>query len=358
MALNGRYPSSAAIEGPRLLLCDGQSLTLVNYETGAQLWSYGVGPNPVARALKPQVMGNFMMQGATLSERFVAAHVTMPEGQLLVLDAADGKVLWKNKLQGTPVGSPVFWRDSILSASSTGVALFDAATGKKLQEWGHQSLIRPPDVIPGDRVLVSTNAFIFCYSLTTGQRLWSKPFNPFGWVSSLVPDRVGDKDCLIMAVAGNKVVCVDAATGQEIWSRASDANEQVQGQLQVVDDMVCFIRMKQTPPTFECRVVMLDAKTGQEKWVSAVLKDVNIFDLVVGTDAVAALTSRMERQANVGPRYVSAEIYCFDRATGQVVQSVKPAKQGNVGFGFGKLVAVDRMLWIVSYNDIVGFKGE
>jgi outer membrane protein assembly factor BamB len=81
-------------------------------------------------------------------------------GQLLGLDAASGKLLWKTDLAGTPFSAPVFWPSAqavVLKIGDHAIGAYDVAEGRALWRYASPDVVTLP-LVDGGTVDVATSA--------------------------------------------------------------------------------------------------------------------------------------------------------------------------------------------------------
>jgi len=162
-------------------------------------------------------------------------------GVLSCLDAATGKVLWRNDdFKSYPrfftAASPLV-ADSVCVAQVGGgesgaVVAFDLANGKEKWKWSSDApAYASPVVITvgGDRLVIAeTETKLAALGLTDGKLMWEIPFPvPGRGYNAATPIVDGDK--LIYAGSGRGATAVklekkgDAVTGQELWKNPDNS---------------------------------------------------------------------------------------------------------------------------------------
>lgn len=183
------------------------------------------------------------------------------------LDPADGKVIWKVSVGGTGPGtlggsngsetSPAIVDGELYGANYLG-ELYSLNTADGSSRWTAQTGddTDASCVIAGDHVYACAEELasrLYCFARADGREIWRYEGNRAGYWST--PAVVGDR--VYVGGADTKLHCVDARTGQAIWTFKTGAS--VWSSPCVVDDKVIFGSM-------DAHLYCLDARTGQEIW--------------------------------------------------------------------------------------------
>lgn len=365
--VTGNQVYTSDVEDGRLLLSGFQTVRMLDVETGKVLWTHTVG-NVVGQALKGRRFLR-LITGATLGEDHVAISVGHTQRELVVLDAnRGGKVLWKKKLPTSPVWGPIISHDRVVATTVTDVLVFDLATGEKVLEIPNQRAMRPAIVLDDGRLLVPGHQGLVCVDLKTGRTLWSRAHRAYwrayygysGAFDGVV--RRDEGSYFLSNTADRKVVCVDVASGKEMWSvTLGDAREIPRG-IRVDGDSVYVLTMRSDAFERSARVFHLDLKTGRRVWSSPIMKDAFPKAWEVGTDHVAILADRWEF-VQVGKvrqqRVLDATVFCIDRTSGKITQQL-PVKTDEDAPRRDRpyaMLAVDEVLWLVFQNRMLGLRG-
>lgn len=162
--------------------------------------------------------------------------------QVVCLNRVDGKTLWTRDVKSalpeqesireghgyasnTPVADAerlfvFFGKSGVLAFDHSGKQLWQADVGSKLNGWGSAASL----VLAGDLVIV--NASIESESLValnkqTGKEVWRAKGIRESWNTPLLVSLPGGRTELVVAIMG-KVLGFDPATGEHLWSCATD----------------------------------------------------------------------------------------------------------------------------------------
>lgn len=161
---------------------------------------------------------------------------------VVCLNRADGKTLWTRDVKSvlpeqeriredhgyasnTPVADAerlfvFFGKSGVLAFDHSGKQLWQADVGSKLNGWGSAASL----VLSGDLVIV--NASIESESLValnkkTGKEVWRAEGIKESWNTPLLVSLPAGKTELVVAIFG-KILGFDPATGEQLWSCATD----------------------------------------------------------------------------------------------------------------------------------------
>ena len=176
---------------------------------GQEIWSTDVGGSILNSPALNQ--DNSVLYAGTLG------------GQLVALDTAAGKVLWRFSTLGEIWGSPVYDKDVIyIGNRSNTVYAIDAKTGKSIWKADVGSNVIGSGAIAQDGVIYVTegqtsgtaNGQVYDLSFSNGQKLWSVTINGKLYTSPVI---VGDK-ILIGVTSGDNLLTVLDSKGNKTWS--------------------------------------------------------------------------------------------------------------------------------------------
>ncbi|GIU84141.1 MAG: hypothetical protein KatS3mg008_0916 [Acidimicrobiales bacterium] len=158
----GDGPDADVGAGPNLFEAEGRQLVgagdkagrykALDRETGEEAWS--------ARLTRGGLLGGVEATAAVGDGTiFVASNVADPtsrtpsgESQLIALDAADGRVLWRRDLEGSVFGSPSVAGGVVFQGTDAGwMMAFDATSGRRI--WRHKA---PGGVAGGPAIVDGT----------------------------------------------------------------------------------------------------------------------------------------------------------------------------------------------------------
>ncbi len=198
--------------------------------------------------------------GTTLSGNY-AAYATMA-GEVVVLDASNGKEVWRNKTGGKIFSIPAISGKKLVCPSTDGaIYCFDLGTGKKQWTFETQKSIVASPVIDSDVVYCGASDGIFrAIDLDRGKLVWQ-----FDSVNNFVETRpLVYEDMIYFGSWGNSFYALDKNTGKRVWSRKKYTNRMLSPAAvwPVAANGKVFI----VAP--DRHMTALDAKTGKEIWDS------------------------------------------------------------------------------------------
>jgi len=200
-AKNG-FLGTPASDGERVFIPSmDHSFYALDIKSGKQLWS--------------QDLGGAIITGAALSEDGVLYTSTLAN-EIVALQAADGKVLWRFAPQKAVWSTPVLHENTLYFGDLTGsVYAVDAAAGKQLWkvEKAGSAIIASGAVLTDGLVFVTEDGNIIKLSFS-GEKVWTRTIN--GKLYS-TPGVAADR--IIVAVTkGDNLVQAFDANGNEQWS--------------------------------------------------------------------------------------------------------------------------------------------
>ncbi|MBL8489376.1 MAG: outer membrane protein assembly factor BamB [Rhodocyclaceae bacterium] len=211
----GEYVFSPAVVGESVFAAarDG---SVVRMDGPRQAWRVGVG----------QVSSG----GVGADEKLVA--VGSPKGEIIALDARDGRELWRVRVSSEVLAAPAVGGGLVLVRSADSrVFAFDAADGKR--RWVYQratpalSLRSPVGLVIVDRVAVAgfPGGKMVAIALNNGAAVWEvtvalpKGATELERVADVTSLPVVGKQDVCAAAFQGRVACFDPAGGSNLWGR-------------------------------------------------------------------------------------------------------------------------------------------
>lgn len=219
----GRVVAQPVIEDGRVFTMDSEDVvSAFNTKTGDRLWRFDPQPkNADATAY-----------GGGVAASGDRVYVATGYGQVLALEAATGKVIWRVDVNA-PVHAPptvAAGRVFVVTVQNE-LNVLAAQDGRKL--WTHSGLPEPAALVggaapavAGDVVVVPyTSGEIYALRVENGRPLWSDSLaasEPIGALSSLADIRgapVIDRDRVLAISHSGLMVSIDLRTGDRIWEQ-------------------------------------------------------------------------------------------------------------------------------------------
>ncbi len=189
-------------------------------------------------------------------------------GELVALDAATGRVFWRQRLQSPVSGAPAVEGDTVYVATQDGAGYaIDTANGKV--RWTMAGLPNGTSVVGAAAPAVLSRTVVFPFASgelasalkLNGTRTWGapvtgqRPGRGYQGLSAVTGDPVVVGGVIYAGTAAGRTAAIDAGTGERIWTAVEGAMNPplvVGGSVFVVND--------------EARLVRLDAATGAPIW--------------------------------------------------------------------------------------------
>jgi outer membrane protein assembly factor BamB len=219
----GRVLAQPVIANGRVFTMDAQDvISAFDEKNGSRLWRFDPQPKDADDAT----------YGGGIAVTDDRVYIGTGYGQVLALDAATGKPVWRVDV-AAPIHSPptvAAGRVFVVTVENE-LNVLAASDGRKL--WTHNGLPEPAGLaggaspaIAGDVVVVPySSGEIFALRIENGRTLWSDSLaaaQPVGALSSLADIRgapVIDRDRVLAISHSGLMVSIDLRTGDRIWEQ-------------------------------------------------------------------------------------------------------------------------------------------
>ncbi|GAB4261413.1 MAG: PQQ-like beta-propeller repeat protein [Pararhodobacter sp.] len=334
-----RLTTDPVVAGGRVFTLDARARVQATSSAGQVLWTRDLTPPRGQRA---------SASGGALAVNGNRVFVASAYAFLAALDASTGEELWRVDFDAPLTGSPAVDGDKVyVTAIDSTMWGLDAATGRI--EWTLQGTPSLETVargsapaIAGDLVVFPTQAGeLTAVRRSNGGQTWStvaagrRTGSALGSISALTGDPVVDGNRIYAANQSGRVLALDAATGNTIWSVEEGAYGPVWpvgGSLFLVSD--------------QNRLLRLDARDGSLIWA----RELPLFT-----------TERVRRRLAIFPQHGpvlaggrlwvasgSGELRGFDPVSGETVVELEVPG----GAASGPVVA-DRTMYVLSRDGVL-----
>lgn len=211
--------------------------------------------------------GDYFLAPAVADGKVYAAG---SDGTLVALNAADGKALWRSRVEGG-VSAGVGVDGSTLAVTTVGGAVlaFDAATGK--QRWKAQAsteVLSAPAVGAGVVIVRSMDNRIAAYDADTGNRRWVVQRSAPALVLRAAPGIVMGDGMAFVGLPAGRLLALSATTGVARWD-AAVAEPRGATELERVADvsgMPVLLGRDICAAAYQGRLACIDAANGSVRW--------------------------------------------------------------------------------------------
>ncbi|MBM3633105.1 MAG: pyrrolo-quinoline quinone [Alphaproteobacteria bacterium] len=254
-----RMTSGPVIGGGRIFVSDAVGLiSAIDVKSGAIVWS--VDPLPEGHGSEA-MGGGVSFHNGTL-------YCTTSHGELLALNAQDGKILWRKSLGAPSRVAPTIKGDIVYALTiNNETHAITTSTGNEL--WSHAGISEAAGILGGASPAAEGNTVIAAYSsgevfafqATNGQPLWGDLLNPALRIDSVasiahIRARPAISGGVVYVIShGGQMVAQDLKTGSRLWQREIGAIRSPA----VIGDSI-FIMTNDTD------LVCVKKRTGQIHW--------------------------------------------------------------------------------------------
>ena len=254
-----RIAAAPVVAGGRIFTMDAQSGVQGTSAAGATLWQVDLTPGSDRRS---HVSGGGLAHGGG---RLYAA---TGFGELVALDPATGRVIWRQDLGAPAAGAPAVEGDLVYvtGRDNAGWAI-EAATGRV--RWQIPGTPSASGVIGGASPTVAGRAVLFPFSSGQlvaalrqgGVPVWSAQAagerlgRGYAAYRDITGDPVAVGDLVYVGTSAGRTMALDAGSGEQVWA----AGEGALAPVAVAGDSLFLV-------SDEARLVRLDAATGEVVW--------------------------------------------------------------------------------------------
>lgn len=208
------------------------------------------------------------VSGGGLAAAGARVYAATAYGELVALDAANGAVIWRQRVDSPLTGAPAVVGGTVYVSGRDGSGwAIDAETGRV--RWTVAGAVGATGMIGASAPTVSDNLVLFPFangSITaalkvSGVQVWQAPVTgqrvgrAYAGVTDITGDAVAIGDVTYVGTASGRTAALDTSSGERIWTAVEGALNTplvAGGSVFVVND--------------ENRLVRLDAATGEVIW--------------------------------------------------------------------------------------------
>lgn len=260
-----RMTSSPVTGDGRIYACDARGMiSAVNIKDGSLLWAV----NPLPEEHTSEAMGG----GVAYDNGTVFC--TTSFGELLALQAQDGKVLWRKPL-GAPSRVAPTIKDGKVYALTINNETHAFATTNGHSLWNHAGISEAAGILGGaspavgEGVVVSaySSGEIFAFQESSGQPIWGDLLNPALRIDSVASiAHIRARPVIMGGIVyiishGGQMVAYDLKTGSRLWQREIGAIRSPA----VIGDSIFVI-------TNDADLICVKKATGQIHWATSLPK--------------------------------------------------------------------------------------
>lgn len=254
-----RVAAAPVVSGGMIFTMDALDVVHATAMNGGAVWTAD---------LKAEFDRGGEVSGGGLAFEGGKIFATTGYGELVAMDAASGRVLWRQRTDSPATGAPAAAGGAVYAVGRDGSAwAVDAATGKVA--WNMTGVPSATGVIGSAGPAVTDRSVIVPFTSggmaaalkTSGTRTWDAPVTGqrvgrgYQGLTDITGDPVVVGDTVYVGTAAGRTAALSAASGERIWT----ANEGAMNPPLVVGGSVFVVND-------EARLVRLDAATGEVIW--------------------------------------------------------------------------------------------
>ena len=219
----GRVVAQPVMANKRVFTMDAQDIVMgFDAQTGSRLWKFDPQPEDV----------DTVTYGGGVAADGNRIYIGTGYGQVLALDAATAKVIWRVNTNAPIHSPPTVTAGRVFAVTvENELVVLSAADGSRL--WSHNGLPEPAGLAGGASPAVSNDLVVVPYSsgeiyalrIENGRPLWNDSLaaaQPVGALSSLADIRgapVIDRDRVFAISHSGLMVSIDLRTGDRVWEQ-------------------------------------------------------------------------------------------------------------------------------------------
>ncbi len=255
-----RITATPVVAGGRVFAMDSRSTVSAVSLSGGTQWQASLMPE-FDRSGTEVSGGGLAVAGGRL-------FATTGFGELVALDAASGKIQWRQRFDAPVTGAPTVEGSTVYAVSSDGVvSAVNAANGKIIWSSGGvrsaKGMIGPasPAISGGEVIVPFSSGQLSAYGTADGVGVWGAAVagqrvgRAYATMGDLTGDPVVTGGMVYVGTSAGRTAALNAADGKRLWTAMDGALNPplvVGGSVFVVDD--------------EARLVRMDAGTGAVIW--------------------------------------------------------------------------------------------
>lgn len=211
----------------RIFTLDAGATVTATSTAGQTLWS---------RDMTPAADRSDQASGGGIAVADGVVYVASAFGMLSALDAASGQIRWQQKLEATGSGTPTVAGDLVYLVAGDNTAwAIETATGRV--RWQTSTAPDQANVLGGSAPVVTDDLAIFAFGngevqanfRQGGARVWDgfaagqRRFSALSRIADVTGDPVLSGGTLYIGTHSGRMVALDAATGERIWTAQDGA---------------------------------------------------------------------------------------------------------------------------------------
>jgi outer membrane protein assembly factor BamB len=297
------YSSPAVVEGRVYFGSENSKMYCLNASSGTLLWSYTTGDriwsSPAVTdgkiffgsrdgkvycldAFNGSEIWEFLVppwpRGLSPQDTYVDSSPAVVDGRVYIgtnnryvycLDASSGDVIWSYPTGSWVFSSPAVVNNKVYVCSDDGhLYCLDTQNGSLI--WSHEAPVfssDDPTIVDGRVYIVPTN-YVLCLDAETGEELWSKTLVPYGELGTAAPGVAEGKlyvgywpTCELWGI----MFCLDAVNGSIVWETNISGNAFGASSPAITDGKV-YVGSIGGYPAYHGEVFCFNADTGEILW--------------------------------------------------------------------------------------------
>lgn len=254
-----RVSAAPVVSDGRVFTLDAASVVQATGTNGAVLWQAN---------LTAEFDRGGGVSGGGLAASGGRVYAATAYGELVALDASNGAVIWRQRVDSPVTGAPAVDGNTVYVAGRDGSGWAVAADTGRVR-WTVPGAVGPTGVLGAAGPSVGDNLVLFPFSngsitaalKVSGLQVWQAPVTGqrvgrgFAGLTDITGDAVVLGDVTYVGTAAGRTAAIDTSSGERIWTAVEGAMNPplvVGGSVFLVND--------------ENRLVRLDAASGEQIW--------------------------------------------------------------------------------------------